>query len=172
MKHKRSLFINVIFLAAGLAAAVFLSQLNFFSVFLAEFGRMGYLGVFLSGIFFVLSFTAALAGLVLIKFSATMPMILVSLIAGLGGAAGDLLIFGLVRNGFKAEAKKAYRRSFFLRWLLPIVGALIIASPLPDEIGVTLMGITNIKPKRFMLVSFLLNSLGIFLLLKGAAFFR
>jgi uncharacterized membrane protein YdjX (TVP38/TMEM64 family) len=41
-----------------------------------------------------------------------------------------------------------------------------IASPLPDEIGVSLLaGFTRIEEKKFALVSFALNTLGIIVLL-------
>jgi uncharacterized membrane protein YdjX (TVP38/TMEM64 family) len=47
---------------------------------------------------------------------------------------------------------------------LPIIGALIIISPFPDEIGIGLMGLSKIKKWQFMLISFALNSLGIFII--------
>jgi len=51
------------------------------------------------------------------------------------------------------------------------VGALIIISPLPDELGVSLMGISKLKWYRFLLLSFTLNTLGIFFLLSAVHVF-
>ncbi|MEK7660290.1 MAG: hypothetical protein AAB343_03750 [Patescibacteria group bacterium] len=41
------------------------------------------------------------------------------------------------------------------------MGAIIIASPFPDEVGISLMGISQLKNWQFLVISFLLNSLGI-----------
>jgi len=50
------------------------------------------------------------------------------------------------------------------RWIIPLVGALIIASPLPDEIGVTMLGLSKVKNSYFILLSFVLNSAGILII--------
>ena len=50
------------------------------------------------------------------------------------------------------------------RWLIAFLGALIIASPLPDELGLTMMGFSKIKTSLFIPISFLLNSLGILII--------
>ncbi|MDO8658949.1 MAG: hypothetical protein Q7K55_09495, partial [Candidatus Levybacteria bacterium] len=50
----------------------------------------------------------------------------------------------------------------YFSWTLPVIGAIIIASPLPDEIGVSLISISKMKTYRFLLLSFILNSIGIF----------
>ena len=42
-----------------------------------------------------------------------------------------------------------------------VMGAIIIASPFPDEVGISLMGISQLKNWQFLVISFLLNSLGI-----------
>jgi len=56
-----------------------------------------------------------------------------------------------------------------LGWTLPVIGAIIIASPFPDEIGVSLVGISKIKTYQFLLVSFILNAIGIFLVVSASA---
>ncbi|MBI5356786.1 hypothetical protein HZB78_04205 [Candidatus Collierbacteria bacterium] len=108
----------------------------------------------------------------------------IGLIAGLGAVAGDLTIFKFVKNGLAGEIKDIYnhmdgrhhlRRLFhskYFSWTLPVVGALIIAPPLPDELGVTLMGISRLNTIQFLITSFLLNSIGIFLIVSGAALFK
>ncbi|MCC7436766.1 hypothetical protein IT402_02755, partial [Candidatus Nomurabacteria bacterium] len=52
----------------------------------------------------------------------------------------------------------------YFAWLAPVIGAIIIASPLPDEIGVGLIGISKMKNWQFLVLSFVLNSLGILLI--------
>ena len=53
-------------------------------------------------------------------------------------------------------------RTPYFAWLLPASGALIIASPLPDEVGVGLMGSSKLSNSRFLIFSYLLNATGIF----------
>ena len=51
-------------------------------------------------------------------------------------------------------------------YLLYIFMGIVIASPLPDEIGVTMLaGLTKIKQKYLILISFILNTIGIFLII-------
>ena len=60
----------------------------------------------------------------------------------------------------------------YFSWTLPVLGAVIIASPLPDEMGVGLMGISKLKTSQFILLSFVLNSIGIFIIVSAGAFFK
>src|SRR3989344_5750951 len=53
-----------------------------------------------------------------------------------------------------------------------VVGAILIASPLPDEIGVSLMGLSKISTIRFVILSFVLNATGIFLILSASLFIK
>lgn len=47
------------------------------------------------------------------------------------------------------------------RWLMGAVGMLIIASPLPDKLGIALLGFSKTKQRFFLLLSFTANFLGI-----------
>ncbi|KKW19382.1 MAG: hypothetical protein UY63_C0015G0023, partial [Parcubacteria group bacterium GW2011_GWA2_51_10] len=53
-----------------------------------------------------------------------------------------------------------FKRRMF-RWAIPFVGALIIASPLPDELGITLMGVSKMRASSLVAISYVMNSLGI-----------
>lgn len=98
--------------------------------------------------------------------------------AGLGAVIGDLLIFLFVRNRLSNNFFSFLRlrlkgndvadklsENGFTRIFLPIIGAAVIASPLPDEIGVAMMGASRIKKRYFIPISYALNSAGIYLLL-------
>jgi len=89
------------------------------------------------------------------------------------GAAGtvitDYLLFRFIKTkarpsllylaeGFKTKYKKTRRT---LRILGVAVAGLIIASPLPDELGIAILGIENCKTKWFLLFSYVMNFLGI-----------
>lgn len=52
------------------------------------------------------------------------------------------------------------------KYLIVILAGFIIASPLPDEIGVSLLASSGIiSMKKFSVISYVLNTLGIFAIL-------
>ena len=132
---------------------------------------------FVAGIFFTSAFTLAPASIALVGISQYAPMSTDALWGGLGAMCGDLILFFFIRDRFAADLmgvmKQAKIRhilhSFhfgFLKWLSPILGALIIASPLPDEFGITLMGISKVRVAVLMPIAFVMNVIGIYLLIQ------
>ncbi|MEK7129580.1 MAG: hypothetical protein AAB803_01040 [Patescibacteria group bacterium] len=167
-KHK-----NLLFLALGIVAAVILSREAGFRSFLLHLGSLGYVGAFISGALFVMTPTIAIGGVSLAILSHQLPLLPLGLMAGAGAVASDLIIFHWVRHHDLAQEVAPLYNHFggrhltrllhtrYFRWSLPVIGALIIASPLPDELGVTLLGISKMGRMNFMVLSFLLNSVGI-----------
>ena len=140
-------------------------------------GSLGYLGAFFAGIFFVSAFTVAPAIAVIYDIvKATNSSMIVALLAGLGAVAGDLLIFKFLKDKVFEELlpifrslggslpKKLFYTPYFA-WLLPILGLAIIASPLPDEAGIGMLSLSKVKYWQFMLITFLLNTIGIFIII-------
>lgn len=148
-----------------------------FHTFLFSLGEFGYFGAFIAGILFVSTFTVAIGSLVLLILAEKMSPIELGLIAGMGAVIGDLAIFRFVKDNLASEIESVYNQidgdhhlrklfhSKYFSWTLPIIGAMIIASPLPDELGVSLLGISKMNTYRFVLMSYLLNSAGIFLII-------
>jgi hypothetical protein len=137
---------------------------------------LGYLGAFITGIFFVSTFTVAPAMVVLYRLAEAFNAYEVALCAGAGAVLGDYLIFRFLKDGVFEELKPlfdkmggSYVRKLlhtpYFFWLTPLIGAAIIASPFPDEIGIGIMGISKIKTWQFVLLSFFLNALGIFIVI-------
>lgn len=165
---------------------VFLTILFFYNGVLQEwveiFKELGYIGVVFAGMFFVSTFTALPAAAVLISLSNDLDMMMMSLFAGLGAMVGDYFIFRFVKDDLAKELKLIFRQAGgnnilkfhriihtkYFAWLGPVIGALIIASPLPDELGVGLLGIYQVENKKFILLSYIMNTIGIFLLLSVA----
>ena len=50
------------------------------------------------------------------------------------------------------------------RWLTFFAGGLIIASPFPDELGISLLGFSKMRTSWFIPLSFALNCIGILLI--------
>jgi len=131
-----------------------------------------FLGSFLAGIFFTSVFTIAPAAIALAQISHFAEPTTVALWGGLGAMFGDLLLFLFIRDVFVEDLQgisivrrikrfAARPHVGFLRWLMPILGALIIASPLPDEIGLTLLGVAKAKTIQMLPIAFFMNFLGI-----------
>ncbi|MBU0998850.1 hypothetical protein KKG24_00870, partial [Patescibacteria group bacterium] len=142
-------------------------------------GKLGFLGVFLTGIFFVSTFTFVPASIVLFFLAREFNPFIIAIIAGLGAVFGDYLIFRFLKDKIFKELKpvfEKFRGSYLLQllttpyfaWFKPVLGAIIIASPFPDEIGIGLMGLSKLKNWQFLLISFILNSVGILIIITFA----
>lgn len=142
----------------------------------------GYLGSFLLGIFFVYGFTAGPATALLLLTSGEQNIIIAGLVAGCGALLGDLVIFRFIRHYFTDEIESLGKEKIINsigRFLPKIVkkyltltsAVIIIASPLPDEIGVTLLASSPIiSTKYFSILSYILNTLGIFTILFASTY--
>lgn len=159
---------------AGIVFAFLVTRSDVTREWLLRLTDYGYFGAFLGGVLFIFTFTTATGLIVIAELSQTMSPLMVGVIGGAGAVAGDMAIFFFARKELEKEVKFSLKRlggNFLLsllklkplKWLLPIVGAVIIASPFPDEIGVSLMGLSKIKTYKFFLLAFVLNAIGIFI---------
>ncbi len=134
------------------------------------------LGSFLAGIFFVSVFTVAPAAVVLVQIAQANSILLVAIFGSLGALVGDLIIFRFLRDSFsksllnyiagnnKNKIINFLKSLKFLRWFWPFLGALIIVSPFPDEIGLLMIGISKVKTHEFAILAFVLNFIGIYVM--------
>lgn len=180
---KRLKYKNIAILILGIIFAVVLSKNDSFRNFLLNLGQFGYFGAFVAGIFFASTFTVASSLVILATLAETLPIWVVAVLGGIGCMVGDFFIFYFVKNELLNEIRSIYEfaggghfkkilHSRFFSWTLPVIGAIIIASPLPDELGVTLLGLSRLKTYKFLIISFLLNTAGIFLFLSGILIFK
>lgn len=171
---------NLTLLFLSILVAFFLSQYEPFHMLLLNLGNFGYLGAFIAGILFVSTFTVATGAVILLVLAERLSPIEIGIIAGLGAVVGDFLIFRFIKDNLASEVNDIYehidgnhhiKRIFhtkYFSWTLPVIGAIIIATPFPDEIGVSLMGISKMKAYKFLVVSFVLNTIGIFLIVSAS----
>lgn len=175
-KYNAWKFKNTFFLIISLGIFFYFADSSFIKNIISSIGNLGYLGAFIVGIFFVSTFTVAPASVVLFYLAKEMNVIEVALLAGLGAVLGDYIIFRFLKDKVFEELKPVFMNlggSYFshilstpyFAWLAPVVGAIIIASPFPDEIGIGLMGASKIKKWQFLILSFLLNFAGIFIII-------
>ena len=168
---------KLLLLLLTFVAAYFLFKGRTFLPFHNLLLSMGYLGTFLAGILFVYGFTAAPATAILLIVAKEQNIILAGFIAGVGALFGDLIIFKFIRHSFADELEKLRKEKIVMhlnhktpallrKYFVPVLAGFIIASPLPDEIGVSLLAASRqISVELFSLVSYLLNTAGIFIIL-------
>lgn len=175
-------FRNTILLLLSVILIFIFIDTPFVKNIIHSIGSLGYWGAFLAGVFFVSTFTVAPAGVVLFFLARELNPLIIAVIAGLGAVLGDYLIFRFLKDKIFEELKPIFEKlggSYFshlistpyFAWLAPVLGAIIIASPFPDEIGIGLMGLSKLKNWQFLLISFVLNSVGILIIITLAKSF-
>lgn len=138
--------------------------------------NLGYFGMILTGILFVSFFTAAPAVALLLSFADSYNPLIVALVGGFGAMIGDFIILRFAEDQIGHElmpvAKKMkligfnnllHKKRFKL--ITTTVGAIVIASPFPDETGIALLGLSRISSPQLLLLTFALNSAGILVLI-------
>ncbi len=172
------------FLTLGLTfvAAFVLYRMGMFQKFETALNGGGILTFFLAGALWSFGFTSAFGLALLVAAAHENNPLLGALIGALGAVLVDMSIFSFVRFSFEEELKLIRGTRAFLylhsilhretvserlrRYLLWSIAGFVIASPLPDELGVTLLSsLTEIKPKKFAVLCYLLNAAGILVIL-------
>ena len=167
-----NLWRDLVIIAFGIVITVMLVRMGALEEFLTSSEEQAYIGSFIASVVFTSVFTIAPASIVLAEMTNIVPPLTVALWGALGAMFGDLLLFLFIRDVFSEDIESIVRikkwrhwltRSHlgFLRWLLPVIGALIIASPLPDEIGLALLGFSKTKTTIILPIAFAMNFLGI-----------
>jgi len=169
---------------AGLAISIIIAYFIFSNPAVKQWfhglNSWGYLSAFIAGCLFTFGFTSPLsAGLFIILNPENIW--LAGILGGFGAMLGDLLIFKIIRFSFMDEFERlkktkalkeiAYLMEKYLGhkikvYLMYAFAGILIASPLPDEAGIMMLaGLTKIKTKPLAVISFVMNTLGILILL-------
>ena len=136
------------------------------------FKNVGLLGGFVGGIMSVSMFTTAPAIVLILAIADHVNPWLLILAASAGSVVGDWLIIKFLEDEVASELKPLLKKYHILpkirkfqrsksRWIASVLGAFVLALPLPDEFGIALMDISNMKRKHLLLVCFVLNLIGI-----------
>jgi len=169
-KHKWN-YPNLIFLALSFLFAIYILTSSFLKSFVNNLGIYSYLGAVMAGVFFAYAFTAAPATASFIILGQTNNPIIIGLLGGLGAMLADFLIFSYIKHHMSSDLKYIVKKTGITKlkklrytkmgWIVPLFAGIIIASPLPDELGSFMFGISNYSTKKFLIYSFILNSIGI-----------
>jgi len=139
--------------------------------FISSLGQFQIIGVLIAGALFGYAFTAAPATASLISFTNTINPLIVAFVGATGTMIGDLVIFHFFKRGLPKEVKTIFKKSKIekikrskWKWVIPGIAGFIIASPLPDEVGIALLGVTHFDTNSFMLLAFVLNFIGLLII--------
>ena len=162
--------------------AVVLTYLVAFGVF-AAVGPMtahnlveplGIGGIILAGALYTYGFTASIGAVLLIALAPDYSPVVLALLGGIGATISDITIFTFIRGSLHKEINQLAKhttvarilksRALNQKWIRDILGFLVIASPLPDEVGITFLTMTRMDDATFRIVDFTANVLGIYIL--------
>jgi len=176
-KYEKLFFLHdsmIIFLSV--VVAVILVKTDILIKILTSTKELELFGSFIAGIFFTSVFTTAPAIVTLGEIAQANSVLVTAFFGAMGALIGDLIIFRFVKDRFSAhllelikhqrtgkEIRMLLKLKFF-RWFTFLVGGLIIASPLPDELGISLFGFSKMKVSWFILLSLVFNFIGILLI--------
>jgi hypothetical protein len=175
-KNKNYLIQDFIIIVASVIFAVILVKTGFLTKILTSTQELELFGSFIAGMFFTSVFTTAPAIVTLGEIAQVYSILPVAILGALGAVVGDLIILRFFRDRFSEHLMELIKhqgvgkrirvllhlKSF--RWLTFFIGGLIIASPLPDELGISLLGFSKMKTLWFIPLSFTFNFIGILLI--------
>src|SRR3989344_9504379 len=97
-KWKRWHYKNTTLLIFSLILFFLLAETPQVDSFIKQIGSLGYIGAFITGIFFVSTFTVPQAAVVLYHLADTLHPLEIAILAGLGAMVGDYIIFKYLRD--------------------------------------------------------------------------
>lgn len=143
-------------------------------------------GAMIGGMLFSFGFTTAFGIGVFVEIADNIHPIIGALAGGTGALLSDLLIFNVMQFECFHEEIHRLKSAKLVIWLRSVIhheswperlrkyllwsfAGIIIASPLPDEFGVSMVSsLTSINKRTFGIISFGCNTIGVFLILVGA----
>ena len=176
-KNGYALIRDLIMIAIGIILAIIFVKTGVLDFIISLFDGYYLVAAFIAGIFFTSAFTIAPSSVAIVHLAGNSPIGGVVFWGALGAVFGDLILFFFIRDKFAEDLKKTMKPSTikhlfhslhfgFLKWLSPVLGAFIIASPLPDELGISLLGMSKVKTSVLVPISFAMNMLGIYVLIQ------
>lgn len=167
----------LVYFTAFIFASVLVFILFSTGVLLAAIGliiTVPYLAELVAGFFYSSFITSPLSILMIGILAKSHPPLQIAVIGGLGSMLTDLVLLKITRYllfgslsplnlnlNFTKSIHSLHRNSLF-NLLAPWIGALMIASPLPDELGVAVLGLTKLSAWIVAPITYFLNAVGIY----------
>jgi len=164
---------DILIVIASISFAIFLAHEDIVPRLLAISGFLP-IEAFVAGFFFTSLLTLAPATVAFAEMAHVAPLLQMAAWGAAGAVVGDLVLFLIVRDvvsddvlhllrGSWGKKTKALFRTPLLSWAVPVMGALVIASPLPDEVGLAMLGLSKTHLRFLIPVSYCMNFVGIYL---------
>jgi len=177
-KHK-----NLAFIFLSTAVAVYMLRTPGIVSFIEHTGNLGYFGALIGGFFFSSMFTTPIAIATLVILGNTLDPFWIAVVGAFGAMTADFIIFQFVKKSINSLTEEITELKIFIErhnpihtdphsvfmhkvkvYLAPVLAGLIIASPLPDEIAIGMLGAAHYDKKKVLVFSFVANFFGIFAL--------
>ena len=137
--------------------------------FLLNLGKLEYVGAIFAGFFFTYGVTTPFSIVTFFILADTLNIWLLAFLGALSSLVSEFIIYDFARIETKKLLKSRNIRGLkipklkytSLKKLSPIIAGLIIASPLPDELAAVLLAAENYDYKKFLILAFIFNFLGI-----------
>lgn len=163
-------------LLLSLSLSYFILKSEHFKNLLEVVLPVQFLGEFFAGMLYTSFLTTPVSIAILALIAEEGNPVIAALIAGAGATFGDLLIVKFFRDKLNRDfsmitnhplIKKADRLliKYKLEMVKPILGLLVIASPFPDELGLLLLGATDLKINQLIPLTYIMNTIGILLIM-------
>jgi hypothetical protein len=167
---------NIIFMSASFVFFYIIITREGIAPIVAAFGDFGYIGAFVSGFLFSYGFTVLPAASTIYLFGGALNVFIIALAGAIGATIGDIFIFRFIRFSLTPEIKYIISHDLHLdlpstrrimshpriRKILPAIAGIIIALPIPVEVGMVMLGAVNYTTRKVAVMAFLLNFVGIF----------
>ena len=129
----------------------------------------------MAGVLYTSFLTSPISVAMLIILAQENNPVVTALLAGVGAVLGDLLILRFFREKLSSDLNmvskqlqlkkvNSFLQKYRLDFAIPLIGAIIIASPFPDELGLIMLGISKLRYQEIALISYILNTAGILLI--------
>lgn len=175
---KRRLLRDAIIITTSIGIAIYI-QNSFITKYLVQFFSTAYFipAAVLVGAMFAITFSAAVSTSAFVILSQTTGNpFLIALLGGLGSSLANSVFYKffekeVVSDVAAIEPKYTKRighkimHSKLFLGLVPYLSALLLASPLPDEVGMLLLRSANYNTKHIFLLSFGFHAIGILVII-------
>jgi hypothetical protein len=186
---------NIILLIISIIIAYYILKFRPISSLIQGLNHLGHVAAFILGMLFTYALTAAPAAAVIYNLGQNFNPLIIAFIGAFGSVISDYIIFRFIRDKLMNEIKllaeeinsltrpisslvfseeirviiwRRIARSRIWKILIPVIAGFIIASPLPDELGVAIFGAAKYEPRKFLIFSYCMNFIGILVLASAA----
>lgn len=174
---------NLILLGISIVVAITLMYFGIFELLLGRLGNFGYIGAFIAGILFPITFTSPIAAVALFYLGEHYNFLTIAGMGAVGAVLGDVIIFHFIKGGIMTEIeeiREEYKEAHPVHGhrerhrelvklfhskpfhaLALFLGAIFILAPGPDEFGIAIFASYNVDMRKFIPLSLALNAVSV-----------